>query len=82
MKKSTFLLALATLLTTNSFSQDKGYIASSGGLGIPVRDFASKDINNKAAGYANQAAVVDLFFGYKLGKNLDISAMLRGQSNH
>ena len=81
MKKITILFAIATILTNNCYSQDKGYIALSAGSSTPIRDFASINPNNASAGYADGGAIVDLSLGYKFGKNFGLAVLLRGQAN-
>lgn len=81
MKNATLLLLATLFYSTLSNAQNKGYIALSFGSSTPVGDFASKDPANNAAGYAKSGAVFDVSFVYKLGKNLGIAALLRGQAN-
>jgi hypothetical protein len=81
MKKTTILFAVAALIATTCFSQDKGYIGISLGPSIPINDFASRDGNNNSAGWATTGANFDITFVYKLGKSLGLSALLRGQAN-
>jgi hypothetical protein len=66
---------------TDSFSQDKGYVAISLGTNIPIGDFASSDANNKSAGYATTGGISDISFAYKFGENFGMSALIRGQAN-
>jgi hypothetical protein len=83
MMKNLFMLSLILVFNTiYSFSQDKGYIAVSLGPSIPTSDFASKNIDNEAAGFAQPGGMIDISFGYKLSKNYGIAAMLRGQINN
>jgi hypothetical protein len=81
MKNLIILLTISLFTATNCFSQDKGYIAISLGSSTPIGEFASKDPNNNAAGYAKSGAIFDISYGYKFGKNFGISALLRGQAN-
>lgn len=79
------LLSLFLILIVNtfySFAQDKGYVAVSLGPSIATGDFASKDMNNNSAGFANTGAFFDISFAYKLGKNFGVTAILRGQANN
>lgn len=81
VKKLLLLLALTAINANHCISQNKGYVAISIGPSIPIGDFASKDGKNDSAGFAKTGAIFDISFVYKLGKNLGISALLRGQSN-
>lgn len=81
MKKTTTTLLFILLITYYSFSQDKGYVAISLGPSIPIGDFASTDLNNSSSGLAKTGAIFDITFAYKLGTNMGLTAMLRGQSN-
>jgi opacity protein-like surface antigen len=81
MKNFLTLMVILLLNTFTSFSQDKGYIALSLGPSFPLGEFASKDMDNESAGFAKPGAIFDLSFGYKLGKNVGVTALLRGQSN-
>lgn len=82
MKKTLFLFVLIFCSATFSYSQNKGYVSISIGPSIPIGDFASKDVNNNSAGFAKTGAVLDISFAYKLGKNLGVCAMLRGQADN
>ncbi len=82
MRSLIILIIVASFfLTTNGFSQDKGYVAISLGLSTPIGDFASKAPNNSSAGYATPGAVFDVSFGYKFGKYFGMAVLLRGQAN-
>jgi hypothetical protein len=81
MKNYLLLVLFLVFTTIHSFAQDKGYIAISVGPSFPTGDFASKDMDNESAGFAKTGAIFDLSFGYKIGKNFGVSALLRGQSN-
>ncbi|MBS1533962.1 MAG: hypothetical protein JST78_02710 [Bacteroidetes bacterium] len=81
VKKLLLLWALTVMNANYCISQNKGYVAISIGPSIPIGDFASKDGANDSAGFAKTGAIFDISFAYKLGKNLGISALLRGQSN-
>lgn len=83
MKKGILSLILLTLISLQIQAQDdKGFIGISVGTSIPKDDFASKDANNEAAGWANTGAIFDISFAYKLGGgNFGITALLRGQAN-
>ena len=81
MKKGSVLIVTFLRFVVIAFSQDKGYFAISLGPSIPLGDFASKDMDNESAGFAKPGAIFDLSFGYKLGKNVGVTALLRGQSN-
>ncbi len=58
----------------------KGYLAILGGPSTPIDDLASKDPQNKGAGFANPGALFELSFAYRFGKNFGLAASLRGQS--
>ena len=79
--KFTLLLVFLTLLTSNGSAQQKGYIGIAFGPSIPIGDFASKNFKNDQAGLARVGLHLDINFAYKLGKNLGISVLLRGQNN-
>lgn len=81
MKNLLSLILILLLNTIGLYAQDKGYIAVSLGPSIPLGDFASKDIDKESAGFAKTGAIFDISFGYKLGKNFGVSALLRGQAN-
>jgi opacity protein-like surface antigen len=81
MKKVSGLIVALLLFVFQVFSQDKGYIAVSLGPSIPLSDFASKDIDKESAGFAKTGAIFDISFGYKIGKNFGVAALLRGQAN-
>jgi len=75
------LLIILLYTATNCFSQDNGYIAISFGSSTPIVDFASKNPNNNAAGFAKSGVIFDISFAYKLGNNFGITALIRGQAN-
>ncbi len=81
MNKSLIILITSLFISTLCFSQAKGYIAISVGSSVPNGDFGSKDINNQSAGLANTGAIFDITFAHRFGKNLGITALLRGQAN-
>ncbi len=81
MKRILLLFILTSTFVSNCFSQDKGYIAFSFGSSTPIGDFASKDPNNDAAGYAKSGLSLDISMGIKFGKHLGMSALFRGQAN-
>jgi len=81
MKNLFILMAVVFISVTSVFAQDKGYIGVSIGPSIPTGDFASKDMNNEAAGFAKTGAIFDITFAYKLNKNFGVTALLRGQAN-
>ncbi len=81
MKNFLFLFTISILTITNSFAQNKGYLALSAGPSIPIGEFASKDPNNTKAGCATTGVSLNLSFAYKLGKKLGLAALLRSQSN-
>lgn len=81
MKKAVLLLTICLFAVTKGFSQDKGYVAVSIGPSFPIGDFASKDPDNEKAGLAQTGAIFDISFGYKLGKNFGVAALIRGQAN-
>ena len=81
MKTGTILLALFLLFIFKSYSQDKGYVGISIGPSMPTGDYASADLSNELAGLAKTGAIFDISFGYKLGKNMGLSAMLFSHSN-
>lgn len=66
---------------SNTYGQDKGYIAFNAGSSNPVGTFASKNLNEENSGFAKSGFLLDLSFGYKLGKTLGISAMIRNHVN-
>ena len=81
MEKVSGLVIALLIYVFNVFSQEKGYIAVSLGPSIPLSDFASKDIDKESAGFAKTGAIFDISFGYKIGKNFGVAALLRGQAN-
>ncbi len=81
MKNFLITLAIALLTSSNSFSQDKGYIGISLGPSIPIGEYASRDASNKSAGWATTGAIFDISFAYKLGQNFGVTGLLRGQAN-
>ena len=81
MKNLRLILIIWLFAITKGLSQDKGYVAISIGPSIPIGDFASKDPDNDKAGLAQTGAIFDISFCYKLGKQLGVSALLRGQAN-
>jgi hypothetical protein len=80
MKKSILFLLLFSALSLKTFSQDNGFIGLSFGVGFPIGSFASKDLTNSKSGLANPGGAFDISFGYKLGKNFGLAAMLRSNS--
>ena len=89
MKKLLILLIVYFLIISSAMSQQyrssshkdsKGYVALSLGLGIPLGDFASTDLQNENAGLALGGGVFDISFAYLIGKQFGISAALKGQS--
>jgi hypothetical protein len=81
MKSSLFMILFLVFSSFSLFSQDRGYIGVSIGPSIPTGDFSSKDMYNQSAGFAKTGAIFDISFGYKLGKNFGLTAILRGQAN-
>ena len=75
MKKLMTIFILVLLFDSFCFSQDKGYVGISIGPSIPTGDYASAELSNQKAGLAKTGAIFDISFGYKLGKNLGLSAM-------
>lgn len=61
------------------FSQDKGYIAISGGASMPVGRFGQQSFADNDAGWARLGAVYEISLGYKLNKNFGIAGLIRGQ---
>ena len=82
MKKELKFLFVLMFLATKSFSQNNGYVSISMGPSLPIGNFASKNINNNSAGWATTGVVLDLNIAYKLGRNLGLSGLLRGQTNN
>lgn len=80
MKKVFVLLAVLSMISASSFSQDKGYFAVNIGPSIATGDFASTD-NKEGAGFAKGGAIFDLTFAYEVAPNFGLMAMLRGQAN-
>lgn len=74
-------MVLFLLTVSHLFAQEKGYLALSLGPSIPTGDFASKNMDNRSAGFAKVGAIFDLSFSYKLDKYFGVIAMLRGQAN-
>jgi len=75
-------VVLTTIVLSTQAQNTKGYIGLSLGPSIPLGEFASKDADNDAAGWAKTGAIFDISFAYKLGDgNFGISGLLRGQSN-
>jgi opacity protein-like surface antigen len=81
MKKSILAIAVAILCITTGLSQEKGFVALSVGHSAALGDFGSKDPNNKDAGLAKSGVSYDLSLGYKLNKNLGITALYRLQGH-
>lgn len=83
MKKLVILLLVATCsFQYVSAQRGNGYFGITLGPSIPIEDFASKDPNNEAAGWANVGGLIDLSFAYEFGTgNFGVTAILRGQSN-
>lgn len=75
------LLVFGLLVTTAGYAQDKGYVGLNFGLSNPLGDYKSTDPESEDAGYAKSGLCYDLSFGYKIGKNFGIAAMIRRQSN-
>jgi opacity protein-like surface antigen len=76
-----FLVLISFALKMDA-QDKKGYIGVSLGPSIAIGDFASKDADNEAAGWANTGAIFDISFAYKLGNgNFGLTALLRGQAN-
>ena len=81
MKNLFILMAVVFISVTSVRAQDKGYLAVSLGPAIPTGDFASTNMDNRAAGYAKVGANVDITFTYKIDKYFGVVAMLRGQAH-
>jgi hypothetical protein len=60
--------------------EKKGYLAVLAGPSTPINDLASKDPENKGAGFAKSGAIFDLSFSYRFGKNFGMATSIRGQS--
>lgn len=83
IKKTIFSLLALMIFAFHSQAQDKkGYIGISLGPSSPRGDFSNKDYNSPSAGWANNGAMFDISFAYKLGEGyFGIIGLLRGQSN-
>ena len=81
MLKKYSLLVILLSFVTYSNAQDKGYIGLSVGPSFPMGDYGSSSFNNADAGLAQTGLMLDLSFGYKLGNNFGIAALLRTQAN-
>lgn len=83
MKKQLGLFLILLSVYSVGKSQDKkGYIGISFGTSIPTGDFASKDIDNEAAGFATYGASFEISLAHKVGNsNFGFCALLRGQFN-
>lgn len=84
--KVKILGVILLLLTLKAYSQEdtetnNAFIGISLGPSIPVGDFASKDIDNRAAGFAGPGAIFDINFTYRVSANWHFTASLRGQGN-
>lgn len=80
-KNFLLFIAISILSIGSCFSQDKGYIGVILGPSIPIGDFASVNPDNESAGFAETGTLFELSFGYKIGENFGIAALIRGQSN-
>jgi len=88
--KTLLFVSIILIISSNLFSQvvekkslndKKGFIGICLGPSMPTGKFASSDLNDSLAGFANTGAIFELNIGYRLGKNLGIAVALRGQSN-
>lgn len=80
MKKLLLLSVFCLACIRTSLAQNKGYISFNIGPSIPFGEFASKDINNKYAGYVKPGFMVESAFSYKLGKYFGLAAVSRTQT--
>ena len=81
MKKTFTILttAIIILVSLKTKAQDtkeyvKSYLGLTGGLSIPVGDFASTDYSNNKAGFAKRSVVIGLSGAYYFYKNLAFAA--------
>lgn len=84
MKKILFvipLLLISFALSAQEMQSKKGFISISIGPSFPLGDFASSDIGNTDAGFANNGLSINLInFGYLFSENFGITAMLNGSA--
>jgi hypothetical protein len=89
MQKQIFTLFIfIILLSSNCFTQDKsckkghclkgdvGYVSFSIGPSIPLGNFASNDIKNPNAGFANTGSKIEINGGFALMKSVDLALKL------
>lgn len=72
------------LIITSLHAQEddrRGFISLSLGAAVPFGDFASTSSDNDDAGFALTGGNVNIAFGYKIGQNLGLTAMLNAGSN-
>jgi hypothetical protein len=89
MQKQIFTLFIfIALLSSNCISQDKsckkghclkgdvGYVGFTIGPSIPLGNFASNDINNSNAGFANTGSKIEINGGFRLINSMDLALKL------
>ena len=84
MKKEFFIaLTIFCLVSAGVNAQDrKGYIGITGGLSVPVGKFASSDLNDSEAGYADPGIRFNLInFGYTFGGGFGVAATWMGSAH-
>jgi hypothetical protein len=82
MKKICISLFLtAVCLFGNAQEDTRGYLSVGVGPSIPLSDFASTSTSNDDAGYAVTGGNLNIAFGYRLGANLGVTAMLTSTNN-
>ena len=88
------LITAVLLLTINSysqsdkqdkgkdFSQEKGFIAITGGGGAPINEFASTNPDKESSGYAKTGWFGDISLNSKFGNgNIGLALLVRYQQN-
>lgn len=66
----------------NCLKGDVGYFSFSIGPSIPLANFASKDVNNKNAGFAKTGSKVEINGGYNIFRSTDLILKLFYSSNN
>jgi hypothetical protein len=76
MKKLLFFLLILNALMAKAQQDVGGFLHVTMGVSLPQSDFASKDLNNPAAGYAHIGFTTNALFGHKIHNKWGAYVML------
>lgn len=82
MIRTVFAVALLTLFTAPLSAQDQpALLGIRVGMGAPMGDFGSTDVDKEGAGLATEGAVFDLDLAYRMNKHFGVFGLVRGTGN-